>query len=126
MTDITSAILDPELGATTFQVDRTLYRRSHGSLVPTPQTAIAEGTIHPGPPEMLQLMPEEERQETFLVIYTSFPLTAGVNESGDSFRAADRIHYASRLWRVVRVRDWSQFGYVQALAVLVQQDQEAG
>ena len=118
MINFDSLLDDPELGSTSFSVERTTYHRSRGNLVPVTHTSTAIGCVHPGTPEMLQLMPEEERQETFLVIYTSFPLSAGVNESGPFFRAADRIRFDGRLWRVVRVRDWSMFGYVQAIAVV--------
>ena len=122
MTELMNAITDPELGAVTFQVDRTIYRRTHGELIPVRRTTTATGCIHPGPPELMQLMPEETRAERFIVIYTSLPLSAGVNEAGTTFQAADQVHYGERVWRVVRVRDWMQFGYVQALAVLVPQD----
>ena len=117
MTDISQLFLDPDLAAVPFTVDRTTYRRTRGALTPTTQTLSAFGCIHPGTPEMLQLMPEEEHHETFIAIHTSFRLTTGENASGSSFQAADRIHYAGSVWRVVRVREWAAFNYIQALAV---------
>ena len=70
---------------------------------------------------MLQLLPEEEKTDTFIAIYTDYPLSTGTPEDAgaSSFIAPDRIHWNGQTWRVVRVRDWSQFGYYQAYAVLI-------
>ena len=52
------------------------------------------GCIHPGTPEMLQLLPEEEKNETFIAIYTDYPLSTGIPEDvGVSFTAPDRVHW---------------------------------
>ena len=77
--DLTSALTDPELGFTSFSVQRTTYRRQNGTSVPTLQTLSASGCIHPGTPEMVQLLPEEERHEEFIAVYTDFPLHLGEN-----------------------------------------------
>ena len=116
---------DPEMGAASFLVTRTNYRRIRGQLVDSTTLMEAEGCIHPGTPEMLQLVPEEERKETYIVIYTSFRLRDGENTSGSSFQAADRISYDGAEWRVVRVREWREFNYVQALAVKMEEDDES-
>ena len=121
--DITSAILDPELGCTAFTVERITYTRTRSGTESASRTDQARGCIHPGTPEMLQLLPEEEKNETWIVIYTDYPLSTGSPE-GDgavSFTAPDRIHWNNRTWRVTRVRDWQPFGFVQALAVLLQE-----
>ncbi len=72
--DITSAIFDPELGCANFTVERITYTRGREGTAARSVTARAKGCIHPGTPEMLQLLPEEERNETFIAIYTDFPL----------------------------------------------------
>ena len=69
---------------------------------------------------MVQLLPEEDRHETVIVIYTDFALSLGTNE-GVTYTGPDRIHYGGQVWRVVRVRDWSAFGYYQGYAVLVKE-----
>ncbi len=117
--DLSSALTDPDLGFTAFTVQRTTYRRQNGSSVPSEQTLPASGCIHPGTPEMVQLMPEEERHEEFIAIYTDFPLSLGENGGGVTYTAPDRILWNGDTWRVVRVRDWSVFGYYQALAIRV-------
>ena len=115
--DISSAILDPELGCTAFTVERTTYTRSRGGTTSRSETAQALGCIHPGTPEMIQLLPEEERAEEFIAVYTDFPLSAGENDGGTAYTVPDRILWNNETWRIVRVRSWAMFGYVQALAV---------
>ena len=59
--EILSAIFDPELGSTGFTVERITYTRSRSGTIFRTQTAQAMGCIHPGTPEMLQLLPEDLR-----------------------------------------------------------------
>ena len=119
--DISSVILDPELGCTAFTVERITYTRTRSGTGVHSRTAQAMGCIHPGTPEMLQLLPEEEKTDQFIVIYTDYALSTGTPEADGavSFTGPDRIHWAGKTWRVVRVRDWHMFGYCQALAVLI-------
>lgn len=119
--NVTDAILDPEMGLTSFTVDRITYTRSGSGTAEQKQTFSARGDIHPGTPEMLQLLPEEERHEDFIAVYTDFPLSLGA-DAGKRFTGPDRILWAEQAWRVVRVRDWSAFGYCQALAVLLREE----
>ena len=117
--DITPAIFDPELGCTDFTVERIAYTRSRGGTTSRSSMVEARGCIHPGTPETLRLLPEEEQHETCIVIYTDCPLSTGTPEAAgaSSFTGPDRIHWNDQIWRVVRVRDWQGFGYIQALAV---------
>ena len=115
------AILDPEMGLTAFTVERITYIRSPEGTSERKETFSALGAIHPGTPEMLRLLPEEERREEFIAVYTVFPLSLG-KDAGKRFTGPDRIRWAEQAWRVVRVRDWSAFGYCQALAVLLQEE----
>ena len=116
---ITEAITDPDLGFTSFSVQRTAYTRRNGTSVPATQTMAASGSIHPGTPEMIQLLPEEERNEEFIAIYTDFTLSLGENDGGATYTTPDRILWNGETWRVVKVRDWSVFGYYQGYAVRV-------
>ena len=63
--NITDAIFDPELGCTGFTVERITYTRSRSGTISRIVTAQAMGTIHPGTPEMLQLLPEEVKNASF-------------------------------------------------------------
>ena len=121
--DISSAIFDPELGCTAFTVERITYTRTRAGTTSRTVTAQARGCIHPGTPEMIQLLPEEEKNETFIAVYTDYPLSTGTSESsGAVFTGPDRIHWGGKIWRVVRVRDWETFGYFQAYAVLMREE----
>ena len=117
MSSLTPALTDPDLGFTGFTVQRTTYRRQDGTSVPAVQTLLASGCIHPGTPEMLQLLPEEERAEEFIAVYTDFPLSLGENDGGAEYSVPDRILWNGETWRVVQVKNWGTFGFVQALAV---------
>ena len=123
--NITDAIFDPELGCTAFTVERITYTRSRSGTTSRSTTARAMGCIHPGTPEMIRLLPEEEREEQFIAIYTDYALSTGTPEStGASFMGPDRIHWNNQTWRVVRVRDWQMFGYYQAYAVLMHEQED--
>ena len=119
--DITSAVFDPELGCVAFIVERITYTRNREGTTSDVRTEQVSGCIHPGTAEMLKLLPEEDRHETFIVIYTDYALSTGTPEEGASFTASDRIHWNGQTWRVVKIRDWQGFGYCQALAVLMQE-----
>ena len=115
--DISAALTDPEMGFATFTVQRYSYRRQNGQSIPSVQILQASGCVHPGAPETLQLLPEEERHEEYIEVYTGFALNIGEDDGGATYTAPDRILWNGNTWRVVKVRDWSGFGYVQALAV---------
>ena len=116
--DISSVLFDPELGCTAFTVERIIYTRTRSGTGVQSGTVQATGCIHPGTPEMIQLLPEEEREEQFIAIYTDYALSTGTPEgSGASFMGPDRVHWSGQIWRVVRVRDWEMFGYYQAYAI---------
>ena len=118
--DVRTAFMDPEMGYTNFTVSRITYTRTASSPSSSTQTIAATGSIHPGTPEMIQLLPEEDRNEEFISIHTDFVLSLG-KDNGSTYTAPDRITWDSRTWRVVRVRNWSMFGFVKALAVLLQE-----
>ena len=91
MIDLSSALMDPELGYQAYRVQRTSYRRQNGTSVPSVQVLPAAGCIHPGTPEMVQLLPEEDRHEEFIAVYTDFPLSLGDNGGGAIYSTPDRI-----------------------------------
>ncbi len=115
--DVSFALADPGLGFTAFPVLRTTYRMQDGTAVPSEETLPASGCVHPGRPEMIRLLPEEERYEEFIGVFTQFALSPGENNGGETYSTPDRILWNGAVWRVVQVKDWSVFGYVQGLAV---------
>ena len=82
--DISSAVFDPELGCTAFTVERITYTRGRSGTTSRSTTAQAMGCIHPGTPEMIQLLPEEEKNEQFIAIYTDYALSTGTPEASAS------------------------------------------
>ena len=118
MTEFASALLDPDLGSTPFQVIRPAVRVSQGITERTFQVFSASGCVHPGTPDILKLLPEEERHETLIEIYTAFPLSLGENPGGNTWTAADRIAWDGRTWKLIRLQEWPAFGYCRGLAVL--------
>ena len=118
MADISAALSDPELGFLPFTVRRLACHLSQGTTAVSHTDYPVDGCVHPGTPDIAQFLPEEERHKTFIVIYTSFPLSLGDNPGGITWTAADRILCDGKAWKLVRLRDWSRFGYYQGLAVL--------
>ena len=117
--DMTAILTDPELGGTTFTVERTTWQRAGGEAIPKATVQFEmTGCIHPGTPEQLEQLPEEDRQEEFIVIYAPGVLSLGEN-NGITFTGPDRIRWRDQEWRVVRLKPWTAFGFVQAYAVLV-------
>ena len=121
MISLTPVLTDPDLGFTRFTVQRTTYLRQNGTSVPAVQILPASGCIHPGTPEMVQLVPEEERHEEFIAVYTDFSLSLGKNDGEAEYSVPDRILWNGAVWRVVRVCDWPMFGYCQGLTVKIHQ-----
>ncbi len=119
MISVRDVIQDANLGFTSFTVRRTTYHRRNGQTEPTERDLSAGGIIHPGPADQIQLLPEEERSETYIEIFTSFTLTTGENFGASVYTAPDRILWQNDVYRVIRVRSWQQAGYSQALAVML-------
>ena len=121
--NVNSAFLDPELGATVFDVKRITYY-PNSSTPPSTQTFTGvTGSIHPASPEMLELLPAEERVEESIYIHTEFAVQEGRN-NGETIIAPDRIIWSNETWRVVRIRDWSAFGFYEVLAQKMQEVSE--
>ena len=111
------AFADPDLGFQGFTVERRKYRRQSGTSALSDQRLPASGCVQPGTPEMIQLLPAEERNAEFIAVYTEFPLCLGRNGGRAAHTVPDRIFWNGETWRVVKVRDWAMFGYYEALAV---------
>lgn len=120
--NVNSAFLDPELGATSFDVQRITYYLNSSTSPSTETHSGVAGSIHPATQEILELLPEEERSEESIYIHTEFGLRMGKN-NGETSVAPDRIVWNGKTWRVVRIRDWSAFGFCEAIAVRMQEEE---
>ena len=122
MIPIVSILADPELGGTSFTVLRTTRTFDRGGAVQSQESEIkAVGCIHPATPEELQQLPEENRVDEYIIIYTCMRLSLGSNER-TTYLAPDRIRWNGKLWQVVKIKDWSPQGFIQALAILIPEE----
>ena len=104
--DLLLNLRDPELGYRPFCVKRTTYFLRRGKTSSVEQMYAASGCIHPGTPEMNFLLPEENRKEDYIIIYTDFPLSMGKITEGKEYNGPDRVLWHEKEWRVVLLRDW--------------------
>ena len=119
MHDLTSVLSDPELGGASFSVRRAFYRLSEGEKeLLREETYETYGTVHPARMEEIQLLPEEYRSSTVLLIHSPVQLSTGRRLDDTTFTAPDRIIYNLQTWLVISVRDWNPFGFCRAYAVL--------
>jgi hypothetical protein len=74
--------------------------------------------IQPLKPREVAQLPEAERTEEVIAVFTS----AALQTSTPSGLEADRLTWAGRVWRVILVEDWTaQAGYARAVAVRLAQ-----
>ena len=65
------------------------------------------------------LLPVENRGEDFIIVYSAYDLTEGKDPKGHHTVLADIVEpFPGRTtWRVVRSKQWEEYGFTQALAV---------
>ena len=110
---------DPLFGSEAFVIRRKTYNRSLGEAVLSGTEHIsASGCIHPAGSVDLQLLPEEVRSEEVILVRSQVPLLTGSSDPASAaFTAPDEILRNGEVYRVIRVKDWSGFGFCQAWAV---------
>ena len=119
MVQITSAIMDQEMGGSPFSILRRHFCRENGVPVLKREEVIqACGTIHPAAAADLQLFPEEYRSETVIHIHSAVRLSTGSSADLLHYTAPDLILLGGRKYLVFSVKDWSAFGFCKAFAVL--------
>ena len=109
--DILNAIMDPELGGSAFTVERLTYTRTAEEMTSRSATYQAMGCVHPGTPEMIQLLPEEERHEEFIAIYTDFALYLG-SDHGSTYaeQIGQTIYNTAERYLIRTMRNaWSNY-----------------
>ena len=91
--EITNVMMDPELGRSAFTAERLTYTRTASGTTSRSVTHQAIGCVHPGTPEMIQLLPEitatqdEANQYGWagdLVFMQYVPRSGGSTSSGSS------------------------------------------
>lgn len=111
MMDMADVLLDPDY-CVDFPVIRSVETVDDHGRAQTVDTEIpAQGAIHPATEEELEILPEAQRVEEIVAVYTATRLTAG-----DDTHGADRVGWQGGTYKVLKVMDYSQFGFVMALA----------
>ena len=119
MPDVTEVIDDPDLGGgQPFQVVRQVRRR-------TLQAGASEsihnehinltGNIQPAQTDDLQLLPEEDRKTRTIVIRALFAFQLG-SDAQTSYTPADIVIFHDEVYKVIRIDDWSNWGFQTAYA----------
>ena len=118
MIDLSSVLMDSELGGTSFFVSRKNYIREMGEVVPSSVEGLeAQGNIQPASSEDLRLFLQEERSEEMIIILSPFHFRLG-EDDGTSFTSADMVTWNGKKYRVVKVKNWaSQGGFYKAWAI---------
>ena len=95
---VTDVLFDPDLGRSAFTVERLTYIRSAEGTSLQSQTFSAISCVHHGTSEMILLLTEEMRHETYIEVFTDFALSLG-EDSGSAYTGPDRIHWNGEIWR---------------------------
>ena len=117
--DILYTLKEPRLGYRIFCSFNIRCRRSNGEVSKLRTCRACAGIVHPGNAEIRKNLPEECRNDEYIIVYTKYRLTAGNVVSDTVYEEADQLEPFSdgSLWRVVRVKEWKGFGFYTVLAV---------
>lgn len=112
--DISDLLIDPELGATTFTIQRKGGEFANEGEWVEASTSIPNvvGIIHPAnPKETVKFESEGDRPRYFVAIYSPVEIKAS-----DDDELSDVIESDGHSYRVLAVRPWAQYNYWYALA----------
>lgn len=100
------------LGAAPFTVYRRTGAWTRGTFAASESPVFALGVIQPAGADALDQLPEGDRMQSAVTVYTAFPLYEAAQD-----QPADEIEWRGARYRVVRVTRWDAYGYTQAVAV---------
>lgn len=114
MPDVSALLFDPDLGAQEFTIKRRTGKWIGGRMTVDSETIIrAIGVIQPPSAEQLVFFPEGERRKGQIVIYTTTML-----HLTDGSDIADDVTWNGEQYKLVNVKRWNDYGYVEAYAEL--------
>ena len=112
MPDVTSLLLDPDLGAQSVTVKRTTGLWQGGRFVPQTTTSFqAVGNLQPATPEQLEFFPEGERREGQMVFYTK--TTLYLTEGNE---VSDVLVWRGEEYKIINLNRWQDWGFNIAYA----------
>ncbi len=121
---LTEVIFDPDLGEA-YVVNRTTGQFALGGFATNAPTNINMfGTVTTVSPEELQQIPEGDRvlgTRSFYSTQRIFETSEmGVDGSGAQPLISDEITYHGSTWKIVRVFDYSAYGYWKAVGARIE------
>ena len=118
--DVREILDDPEVGGgVSLLIRRPTQVRVKGSIEQTYEEIPATGNIQPQEKSAGQTANEDQLNES-IVIRTTAYLQAGSRENGAVY-GADEITYKGIRWRVTRVDNWYDWGFVTGYATRVRE-----
>lgn len=114
--DATGLLDDPEIGGgQTFTIIRTTVRREKGRAAESSTERIeATGSVQPAGDNMLEQLPEGDREKADYIIRTKTPLQNG-SSSGAATVLPDEIEYAGERYKTLKTREWQAWGMYVAV-----------
>ena len=109
---LTRLLRAPALGAGPFTVYRHPGEWARGAFETKEEKIEAIGVVQPTGKDALEQLPEGDRLQEAIAVFTETELTPGGAD-----QAADEIEWRGARYRVASVRRWDAFGYCQAVAV---------
>lgn len=118
MPDVTELFCDPDVGGgQSFQVERTTKVRVLGGGASSASIFSAIGSIQPAQPDELQQIPEEDRKNAVMAFRSSFAFQMGSDDDVTNI-LPDVIIYNGQRYRVLKLDNWSAYGWQCAFATL--------
>lgn len=115
--DVFAEVVDDEAFAIPFQFARVTTARSRdGAIESAAAWQVVRGVVQPASGQATKHLTEGERTLPAIKVWAGQALNPTF---GDLPQLGDLINWHGRNYRVVEPRDWSQYGYWQALAVEV-------
>ena len=117
--DITMLLTDPDVGGgQSFVIQRRTARRVKGRL----QTASVElitayGSVQPADQNVLEQLPEADRDNEVKVFRTRTPMQNGSSDD-TSVVYSDELIYQGGHYKILKSKDWSQWGMYVAYATM--------
>ena len=110
---------DREHGCQPLFTCRKICFRKNGKEIWTRLPDASVSIVHAGTSKTRYMLPEENREDDFIIVYTPFDLSEEKQLDEFHYVLADIIEpFPGRTkWRVVRSKHWKEYGFYQAVAV---------
>lgn len=117
MIDVSELLTDPDFcqpGAIT--ITRLEGRNVDGYFQTTPSSFETIGIIRPASTEDIKMLPEGDRVEGMIIIYTSVQLFGTRKAQPNAGGLSDEVTWQGENYKVVQAANYSQFGYYKSMA----------